>query len=87
MPIKAATFRDYSSGLAISDVQVLVQWLCDRPLNVTGNKLSEFLRFVKTRHNIIWNLCHPKNTLVAPKNSMFLPVPLLRSTSIRHSAS
>ena len=85
-PIKAATFRDYSSGLAISDVQDLVQWLTDRPLSVTGNKLSEFLWFLKTRCNIIWNLCLPKNTLVTPENNMLLPVPLLCSTSIRHSA-
>ena len=73
-PIKVATFRDYTSRLTTTDVQDVVQWLSDHPLSVTGNKLGEQLRVLKTRRNIIWNVCHPKNTLVAQENSMFVGV-------------
>ena len=59
-------------GLTTSDIQELTQWLVDRPMSVTVSKLNGYLKFLKCRRNIIWNICHPKNGLVAHQNSMFL---------------
>ena len=70
-PIKVATFWDYYTGLATYDVQALVQWLSEEPLSVTMNKLAKHLKFLKTMCNIIWNVCHPKNTIVSQENNMF----------------
>ena len=78
-PVRASRFRDYSTGLTIANVQELTQWLVDRPLSVTVSKLNNFLKFLKCRRNMIWNICHPKNDLVAPENNM-LPVIFCVST-------
>ena len=59
-------------GLTTSDIQELTQWLVDRPMSVNVSKLNGYLKFLKCRRNIIWNICHPKNDLVADQNSMFL---------------
>ena len=71
-PIRATNFRDYSTGLTTSDIHELTQWLVDRPMSVIVSKLNGFVKFLKCRRNIIWNICHPKNDLVAHETNMFL---------------
>ena len=39
-PIRASSFRDYSTGLTMCDVQELTQWLVERLLLVTVAKLN-----------------------------------------------
>ena len=70
-PIRANSFRDYSTGLTTSDFQELARWLVDRRMSVKVLKLNNFLKVLKFRRNIIWNICHPKNYLVADGNSIF----------------
>ena len=41
-------------------------------MSVNVSKLNGYLKFLKCCHNIIWNICHPKNDLVADQNSLFL---------------
>ena len=64
-PFRATSFRDYTTGLTTSDIQELTQWLVDRPMSVMVSKLSGYLKFLKCRRNIIWNIRHLKNDLVA----------------------
>ena len=59
-PIKASSFKDNSNGLTTADVQELTQWLVDRPLSVTVSNLNNYLKFLKCRRNVIWDIRHPK---------------------------
>ena len=72
-PIRPTSFHDYSTGWTTFDVPQLTWWLVDRPLLVTMAKHNGFAKFLKCSRNIIWNVQHPKNDLVADENSMFFP--------------
>ena len=41
-------------------------------MSVNVSKLNGYLKFLKCRRSIIWNICHPKNDLVADQNNMSL---------------
>ena len=75
-PVRTSNFGDYRTGLTTAVVQERTRWLVH---SVTVSKLNNYLKFLKCRRNVIWNICHPKNDHVAPENSM-LPVIFCLST-------
>ena len=72
-PLKASTFREHT-GVVAADLRDFTRWLEERTLSVTKTRVNQYLKFLKCRRMVIYNICHPKakEKYVHPALRMYL---------------